>query len=603
MKKFTTLLFALLLTIPAIAANLAANSYIYFVKPDTWTQAKTQFMIGHDSWSQGYEMSKIANTNLYVWKSVQWDGYNAWAFINTDVVWGGEGTGITNRYIWGTNHSNNHGTTTLKKHNLCDIEGKAVTSDQENFLNHTQTFSVKGEGSVAVSSFTVANGVATATSGTTSVEAAYTATVTCTATPADGYQFIGWYVGEEVLANTATYTYTAENAEKTITAKFEEVTPDTPVLSNFTADVTELYVGETVVFSCEVANGDVNNIVYKINNNPIVGNTWTPEQVGSYTAIATYEGAEALELAQKIVVMDMLVFNVTVPEGTPACYIAGSFNEWVPVPMDEVNDTHYTFTLDIFDNSVITYKYTCSEGWDNVEVNADGSDVANRTWSENDVVAKFKGYEKYSENITYNNSYLLNINATDVDWKAADAKFGAWFYNKNMTENNAILVQGYPLVEKETGNTVDGVLLFYIDENHIKDKLGVGEAFNFTHVKFLRLNSSFVFDEDTDYTVEPNSSVWNSVDTYCPGSNKYFQLTGWDAGEWRDLNEATSVDRVEMAGGIGYAYGVVSAEGAIEVYNVNGAVVARGNDTIDLRGLGRGVYIIRNGNQVRKVVR
>lgn len=69
MKKFTTLLFALLLTIPAMAANLAANSYIYFVKPDSWTQAKTQFMIGHDSWSQGYEMSKLT-IQIYMYGSL-----------------------------------------------------------------------------------------------------------------------------------------------------------------------------------------------------------------------------------------------------------------------------------------------------------------------------------------------------------------------------------------------------------------------------------------------------------------------------------------------------------------------------------------------------
>ena len=74
------------------------------------------------------------------------------------------------------------------------------------------------------------------------------------------------------------------------------------------------------------------------------------------------------------------------------------------------------------------------------------------------------------------------------------------------------------------------------------------------------------------------------------------------AGEWVSV-VGTGIDRVETANGITYAYGVVSAEGAIEVYNINGAVVARGNDSIDLRGLNGGVYIVRNGNQVRKVVR
>ena len=597
MKKFTTLLFALLLTIPAMAANLAANSYIYFVKPDSWTEAKTQFMIGHDSWSQGYEMSKIDNTNLYVWKSVQWDGYNAWAFINTESVWEGRAEGIKGRYVYGTNHSNNYGTTTLKKHNLCDIEGNAVTSDQENFLNHTQTFSVEGEGSVAVSSYTVANGVATATNGTTSVNAVYTANVVCTATAADGYRFVGWYNDEELLAESTTYTYVAENADKTIVAKFEEVTAETPVLSNFTASATEVMVDETITFTCDVENGEVAKIVYKINNEAIVGNTWTPEACGVYTATATYEGATPVELASTITVKEEVVFNVTVPVGTLACYIVGNFNgqNWDTFnPMEKEDDTHYTWSF-ITTTMDFEYKYTCAASWDNVEVNADGEDVGNRTYNENDVVAMFKGYETLAENITYNNSYLLDV--VEIGWKDAEAQFAAWFYNKNMPENNAVLVQGFTAQV----DGFDNVILFYLDENHIKDNLKVDEAFNFTHVKFLRLNSSFAFDKSTDYTVEPKDYVWNSVDTYCPGANKYFQLTDWNAGEWKDI--ATGVNRVELAGGIGYAYGVVSAEGAIEVYNVNGAVVARGNDNVDLRGLGRGVYIIRNGNQVRKVVR
>ena len=64
-----------------------------------------------------------------------------------------------------------------------------------------------------------------------------------------------------------------------------------------------------------------------------------------------------------------------------------------------------------------------------------------------------------------------------------------------------------------------------------------------------------------------------------------------------------AVEYVEYDNNIIYANGVVTAEGAIEVYNVNGMVVARGNESLDLRNLNAGVYIVRNGNNVRKVVR
>ena len=76
-------------------------------------------------------------------------------------------------------------------------------------------------------------------------------------------------------------------------------------------------------------------------------------------------------------------------------------------------------------------------------------------------------------------------------------------------------------------------------------------------------------------------------------------------GHWSefDPNIGTGIEGVESIAAIRYANGVVVAEGAIEVYNVNGMVVARGNETIDLRNLAAGVYIVRNGNNVRKVVR
>ena len=195
---------------------------------------------------------------------------------------------------------------------------------------------------------------------------------------------------------------------------------------------------------------------------------------------------------------------------------------------------------------------------------------------------------EYAANITYSTSYLLKVTN---EWKAEGVKYAAWFENKNMTENNAILVQG---VAGEVAG-VEDVILFYLHENHVKEILE--QDINFTHVTFMCLGSEYEFD---NYLAKPTNAVY-SVETHYPGDDYYFELTDNEAGTWNAIPSA--VNRVELADGIGYAYGVVSAEGAIEVYNVNGAVVARGNDNVDLRGLGSGVYIIRNGNQVRKVVR
>ena len=87
-------------------------------------------------------------------------------------------------------------------------------------------------------------------------------------------------------------------------------------------------------------------------------------------------------------VIESLTYNVTVPAGTPYCYIVGAYNGWTPAratAMNKIDDTHYTVTLDEVSKSM-EYKYICGQSWDYVELRADRTDVANRTWSENDVV-------------------------------------------------------------------------------------------------------------------------------------------------------------------------------------------------------------------------
>ena len=95
----------------------------------------------------------------------------------------------------------------------------------------------------------------------------------------------------------------------------------------------------------------------------------------------TFEG-----LTEKVIEYGV-TFNVTVPEGTEACYICGAWDWNTFKPMTKVDDTHYT--LEIAEATKDHgYKYTCGEGWEFVEKDAEGNDLAgDRTWSDNDVVA------------------------------------------------------------------------------------------------------------------------------------------------------------------------------------------------------------------------
>lgn len=80
-----------------------------------------------------------------------------------------------------------------------------------------------------------------------------------------------------------------------------------------------------------------------------------------------------------------VTYNVTVPTGTYACYIAGEMTSWSQVEMTKVDATHYTISIEGATTSQV-YKYCSGPDWAYVEVNADGSSVDNRSYSENDVV-------------------------------------------------------------------------------------------------------------------------------------------------------------------------------------------------------------------------
>ena len=85
-----------------------------------------------------------------------------------------------------------------------------------------------------------------------------------------------------------------------------------------------------------------------------------------------------------------VTYNVTVPAGTNACYIAGEMNTWSHTEMTKVDETHYTITI-AEATTAMKYKYCSGPSWDYVEMHADGvTDVQDRTYAENDVVEAWK---------------------------------------------------------------------------------------------------------------------------------------------------------------------------------------------------------------------
>ena len=97
--------------------------------------------------------------------------------------------------------------------------------------------------------------------------------------------------------------------------------------------------------------------------------------------------------------MSAATWNVTVPEGTKACYIAGEATGWKHTEMTKVDATHYTITITT--DKKDKYKYCSGPDWAYVEKTADGKDVPNRTYSANDEVAKWASIYDPEATVSY----------------------------------------------------------------------------------------------------------------------------------------------------------------------------------------------------------
>lgn len=119
--------------------------------------------------------------------------------------------------------------------------------------------------------------------------------------------------------------------------------------------------------------------------------------------------------------MSAATWNVTVPEGTKACYIAGNLNGWTFSEMTKVDDTHYTITVET--ENTKGYKYTSGPDWTYEELTATGGNVSDREYAENDVVAKWKNVYDPGVEISYVD-ITISVKATSAPtiwwWGAGD---------------------------------------------------------------------------------------------------------------------------------------------------------------------------------------
>ena len=375
----------------------------------------------NNKWNQTADLIYDGNNNHYKINSGSWDKGTWSKYVATvTVTIQAENGAVTGLAAGGTYEGGTTATLTAVPNDGYEfvnwtVGGKEVsTANPYTFTVNDNITLVANFKEAAAKTYTITT---SATNGT--VEGAATVvegeSVTLTATANPGYKFVNWTVGGVEVSTDNPYTF-VPTEDATVVANFEQLPPETVYFVN-AADWTgtinihawdgtapgtawpgnpahkeDYQIGGHDVYSLTAAAGAYANVIF---NNKIAGKDggsqtedleWT---AGKYYVVDEWltkeEAEEKLASGEPL----GLTYNVTVPAGTNACYIAGEMNGWSQQEMTKVDDTHYTITI-VGATTEMKYKYCSGPAWDYEEVKEDGSSVADRTHSENDVVAKWK---------------------------------------------------------------------------------------------------------------------------------------------------------------------------------------------------------------------
>ena len=244
--RTTAILILLLMGVGNAWAYDIKCTFIYDNSKTQWSSV--QLMVGHSSWSQGYMMTQIANTQLWYYTfSNTWGGATQICVFNASSAWGGEGNSVSHRSSYmdqNTAVKNLSGNMTDGVQLITTTNGNDGTAMLTTYyssytgLNTNQNATVQSTtdgstysnnsnaGSVSISTYKLKSNTASETStGTTSASAARTAVVTMTATAKTGYTFVGWYNSSGTQQTTSTtLTYNCSGSEATYYARFKAKT-------------------------------------------------------------------------------------------------------------------------------------------------------------------------------------------------------------------------------------------------------------------------------------------------------------------------------------------------------------------------------------------
>lgn len=285
-----------------------------------------------------------------------------------------------------------------------------------------------------------------------------------------------------------------------------------------------------------------------------------------------------------------LVYNVTVPTGTKACYIAGDMTSWAHQEMTKLDDTHYTIDIPSA-NQTHGYKYSSGPGWEYVEKTAEGQEMGNRTYSANDVVATWaKVYEPgvVIPDIPAGTKLYLKPNA---NWLSNNARFAVYFF-------------------KNTDNTWVDMTLVDASQNIYEVIVPAG---TWNTLIFCRMNPNYTENQWNSDAEGTPKYVWNQTANlnYDEINNLYAineSADEWSNGTWSsyEKEEPTAIEETSntpLFSINGRTLNVAMEEEAeISIYTISGQMIEHTVASNFTREMQQGVYVIRIGSQSQKLV-
>ena len=284
--------------------------------------------------------------------------------------------------------------------------------------------------------------------------------------------------------------------------------------------------------------------------------------------------------------MSAVTYNVTVPAGTKACYIAGEMNSWSFTEMTKVDDTHYTLDLPTA-TEAMKYKYCSGPGWAYVEKDASGNEIGDRTYSAADVVKKWASvYEpsatpeepKEEKDITVKAKVPAAWTKTITAWvwptggegkEVTPTKEGDWYvYTEHCSELNIIFKNGTGW-NGDINQTVD---ITISESTCVEITAGTGKA---TYTK-VDCEENPGEEPGDDPVVEPETGVTYNV-TVPAGSKACYiagEMNGWSQQEMTKVDEthytitiaeATTAMKYKYCSGPSWDYVEMQADGVSDV--------------------------------------